>query len=196
MIIGTGVDIVQVERFRKNHSTRFLQRVFSAYEQAYLSTKGAESMAGLFAAKEAVVKALGTGFSGFSPCDIEIMHKKSGKPYVRLHGRAKEVLKEWLGSHIQTVTVSNRLNSMLGNSSPISLQSLVRLRRTATPVGKKAARKTFVSLTAPNAAEPLSCATLHKLRKAKMRCVLHLSISHTNADAIAFAVLSLRRSLP
>ena len=139
MIIGTGVDIVKVERFHGQQSMRFLQRVFSANEQAYLATKGAESMAGLFAAKEAVAKALGTGFSGFFPCDIEIMHKKSGKPYVRLHGRAKGALKEWLDSHLQTVTVSNHLSSMLGNCSAISLQSLVRFRPTATPVGKKVA---------------------------------------------------------
>jgi len=105
MIIGTGVDIVKTERFKKavlplsegsegGASPRFLVRAFSPREQAYLSAKGPQSMAGLFAAKEAVVKALGTGFAGFFPCDVEILRGISGKPYVVLHGKAKEVLKK------------------------------------------------------------------------------------------------------
>jgi len=94
MIIGTGVDIVKVERFSTEQSPRFIQRVFSMHEQAYLATKGAESMAGLFAAKEAVVKAMGTGFAGFFPCDIEILHDENGKPYIMLHGKAEEAVKK------------------------------------------------------------------------------------------------------
>ncbi|MCL2286134.1 MAG: holo-ACP synthase [Firmicutes bacterium] len=102
MIIGTGVDIVKVERFVKKQNPQFIKRVFSAYEQEYLTAKGAESMAGLFAAKEAVAKAMGTGFAGFFPCDIEVLHDEKGKPYVRLHGKAAEI--------IQVVTHSNHLN--------------------------------------------------------------------------------------
>jgi len=94
MIIGTGIDIVKVERFSKEQNTHFMQRVFSVYEQEYLAAKGAESMAGLFAAKEAVAKAMGTGFAGFSPCDIEVLHDANGKPYVMLHGKAEEIIKK------------------------------------------------------------------------------------------------------
>jgi phosphopantetheine--protein transferase-like protein len=97
MIIGTGVDIVKVERFEKNNP-RFTERVFSAREQEYLAGKGAETMAGLFAAKEAVAKAMGTGFAGFFPCDIEILHDENGKPYVKLHGEAEKAIKKSAGT--------------------------------------------------------------------------------------------------
>ena len=89
MIIGTGVDIVKIERFAKKQNPRFMERVFSSRERAYIAKKGIQTMAGLFAAKEAVAKALGTGFSGFYPKDIEILHTPKGKPVVKLHGQAR-----------------------------------------------------------------------------------------------------------
>ena len=92
MIIGTGVDIVRIDRFENmQEKARFMKRVFSAQEQEYLASKGIQTMAGLFAAKEAIAKAFGTGFSGFFPCDIEILHDKNGKPFVILHGKAQEI---------------------------------------------------------------------------------------------------------
>ena len=92
MLLGIGIDIVEIERFRPAISAR----IFSENEREYLQGKHAESMAGLFAAKEAVVKALGTGFKGFWPCDIEIAHDNAGKPYVILHGEAKTIAKKIL----------------------------------------------------------------------------------------------------
>jgi len=85
MIFGIGVDIVKVERFTKTNP-RFMQRVFSDYEREYINRKGnkPETMAGLFAAKEAVVKAMGTGFRNFWPNAIEILHDENGKPFVQL----------------------------------------------------------------------------------------------------------------
>jgi holo-[acyl-carrier protein] synthase len=88
-----GVDIVKVERFEKYVKTPtdpFMQRVFSMRERVYLQGKPAQSIAGIFAAKEAVAKALGTGFRGFEPRDIEILHKENGKPYAVLHNGAKK----------------------------------------------------------------------------------------------------------
>jgi len=93
MATGIGTDIVKIARFERGFSDRFLTRVFSEYERAYVQKKNAASIAGLFAAKEAVVKALGSGFSGFWPCDIEILHDVRGKPYVRLRGKAARLLK-------------------------------------------------------------------------------------------------------
>jgi len=87
MILGVGIDIVEINRFSL---TTVSARLFSESERKYIQNKHVESMAGLFAAKEAVAKALGTGFRGFSPCDIEINHYM-GKPYVILHGKAKAV---------------------------------------------------------------------------------------------------------
>ena len=97
MILGTGIDIEKVARFT-DMTPRFAMRVFAEGERAYIGfAEEAEqraaiarpaSAAGLFAVKEAVAKALGTGFSGFWPCDIEVYHDKRGKPKVRLHGGA------------------------------------------------------------------------------------------------------------
>ena len=87
MIIGIGVDIVKTARF-ENMTQHFMERVFTSRERAYLLTKGHVSAAGLFAAKEAVAKALGTGFRGFWPDDIEIVHDAMGKPKVVLHKEA------------------------------------------------------------------------------------------------------------
>jgi len=101
MIIGIGVDIVKVSRFdEKQKSPQFMKRVFSFYEQAYLQDKAVESMAGLFAAKEAVAKALGVGFDGFFPCEIEILHNEKGKPYVNLLGKAKELAEDGAVFHL------------------------------------------------------------------------------------------------
>jgi len=86
--MGIGIDIVKIERF-KNVTERFIQKTFTPREQEYLKTRQAQSMAGIFAAKEAVVKALGTGFRGFWPTDVEIVHDSMGKPKVKLHGKAR-----------------------------------------------------------------------------------------------------------
>ena len=114
MIIGIGVDIVKTERFENyaaanrkeirqsegpvsrsetsdKSESRFMQRVFTHREREYLSGKNEQSVAGIFAAKEAVAKALGTGFNGFAPSDIEILHDENGKPFVTLHGGAEKI---------------------------------------------------------------------------------------------------------
>jgi len=93
-IFGIGTDIIEVDRFEKDGKPlgdRFMLRCFTAREQEYLKGRHLENTAGCFAAKEAVVKALGTGFTGFWPSAIEISHNKMGKPEVILHGRAAEI---------------------------------------------------------------------------------------------------------
>jgi holo-[acyl-carrier protein] synthase len=81
MICGIGNDIVEAARFT-DISPRLMSRLFSPAEQEYIAAHGhkARTMAGLFAAKEAVVKALGTGFSGIWPCEVEILHNDAGRP--------------------------------------------------------------------------------------------------------------------
>ena len=93
MILSVGTDIVKIARF-ENMTKRLMARVFTHNEQAYLRGKNHVSAAGLFAAKEAVAKALGTGFRGFWPCQIEIEHDQMGKPYVILHDEAALVATE------------------------------------------------------------------------------------------------------
>lgn len=93
MIFGIGNDIISVERIRgaiERHQQHFLDRVFSPREQKYcLSHRDPQiRFAGRFAGKEAVAKALGTGFSdGISWLDIEILNNPNGKPYVSLSPR-------------------------------------------------------------------------------------------------------------
>jgi len=95
MIVATGVDIVKISRFEgKADSPAFMKKIFTQQEQDYLKNRKTQSMAGLFAAKEAVAKALGTGFKNFYPCDIEIAHDNLGKPYVKLYGNAKKIFKK------------------------------------------------------------------------------------------------------
>lgn len=95
MIIGIGTDIVEVERIQKmmsDHGDHFLERVFTAAEIAHCQPRreAAQHFAGRWAAKEAVMKALGTGFTpevGWT--DIEILTHPSGQPYVVMHGSAR-----------------------------------------------------------------------------------------------------------
>jgi len=91
-----GIDIVAIERMAEKIKTpSFMKGVFTLEEQKYYKQKGekAETLAGIFAAKEAVVKALKTGMV-FRPTDIEICHEVSGIPYVVLHNNAKEVIEK------------------------------------------------------------------------------------------------------
>lgn len=96
---GLGVDIVEIERMEKilTRSPQFPFRVFSEEERAYCEShhRPAVHYATHFAAKEAVLKALGTGFSqGVACTDVEVSHDENGKPFVMLHGRAKEIADE------------------------------------------------------------------------------------------------------
>ncbi len=91
MIKGTGIDIAEVERIKKNlGNDKFLEKLYSNRELEYLKTRkfNAQTAAGMFAAKEAVAKCLGTGFSNFGPRHIEIQKDEDGKPYVVLSGNA------------------------------------------------------------------------------------------------------------
>jgi len=93
MIIGVGTDIVEIRRIKKamESNDRFLEKIFTTIELEYLKSRNlrSEYVAGRFAAKEAVAKALGTGFRGFDFKDIEIDRTTLGKPIVILKGKAK-----------------------------------------------------------------------------------------------------------
>jgi len=94
MIVGTGIDVVEIDRIQHaidRFGKRFLDRVYLDAEQTYCrrKRKSAESFAARFAAKEAAAKALGTGISyGVNWLEIEVAREPSGKPVLRLHGRA------------------------------------------------------------------------------------------------------------
>ena len=90
-MLTTGVDIIEIPRIKETldrYGERFLKRVFTPDEIAYCRGR-APNLAGRFAAKEATMKALGTGVRGVSWKDIEVIRAESGAPSVKLHGRAK-----------------------------------------------------------------------------------------------------------
>lgn len=94
MITGIGTDIVEISRMEKSiENTGFLERYFTDTENKYFMLKkyNPQTIAATFAAKEAVSKAFGTGFSGFSLKDIEIIHTELGKPYIKLYNDAKDL---------------------------------------------------------------------------------------------------------
>ena len=90
-MLTTGVDIIEIERIQRaleRWGDRFLRRIYTEDEAAYCRGRP-PNLAGRFAAKEAAMKALGTGLRGVGWKDIEVVRASSGAPSVLLHGRAK-----------------------------------------------------------------------------------------------------------
>lgn len=99
-IIGHGVDLVRIERIERligEHADRFLDRCFTPQERDYCSPRrnAGEHFAARFAAKEAVLKAIGKGLAdGISWTDVAVNRQPSGQPTVELSGRAMEIASE------------------------------------------------------------------------------------------------------
>ena len=97
MIIGHGIDVVEIPRLAEalaRHGDRFIERVFTPTERDYCLGKKREleHLAGRFAAKEAVLKVLGTGWAGqISWLDVEVTNNPAGQPSVRLAGESARV---------------------------------------------------------------------------------------------------------
>ena len=88
----TGVDIIEIKRVEKvafSYGDRFLKRIYTDGEIEYCRGR-AHQLASRFAAKEAVMKALGTGKRGVGWRDVEITRKRGMAPHIKLHGRAKK----------------------------------------------------------------------------------------------------------
>jgi len=129
-IIAHGIDMVDCRRLREaveRHEDRFLQRVFTEFELNYClgRKREIEHLAGRFAAKEAVLKVLGTGWrSGIAWTDVEVRNDPSGQPRVFLTGRCKQ-LAEQMGlteilisiSHIDTHAIASAIGHGDGASS-------------------------------------------------------------------------------
>lgn len=96
MIVGTGIDIAEVPRIAQSierFGDRFLRRIFTDGEIRYCDSKAnrAERYAARFAAKEAAMKALGTGWNhGVRWCDCEVVRMPGGRPTLKFHGKAAE----------------------------------------------------------------------------------------------------------
>jgi holo-[acyl-carrier protein] synthase len=124
-IVAHGIDLVdcpRIEQMVKRHGERFLKRVFTATEQAYAEAKrdGIDKLAGRFAAKEAILKLMGTGWRGkIAWTDIEIANNPSGQPEVALSGEVKK-LAERLGIEHISVSITHTANFAIASAVALS----------------------------------------------------------------------------
>jgi holo-[acyl-carrier protein] synthase len=124
-IVAHGIDLVdcpRIEQMIKRHGERFLKRVFTATEQAYAEAKrdGIDKLAGRFAAKEAILKLMGTGWRGkIAWTDIEIANNPSGQPEVALSGEVKK-LAERLGIKHISVSITHTANFAIASAVALS----------------------------------------------------------------------------
>jgi len=112
MIVSIGIDIIEVYRIREtiSRTPRFLERVYTTGERAYCESKGAaaaQSYAARFAAKEAFLKALKTGWRGkITWHDIEVLSGENGVPSLKISGEAQNILDN-LGANYVHLSLSH-----------------------------------------------------------------------------------------
>ncbi|MHC4418020.1 MAG: holo-ACP synthase [Planctomycetota bacterium] len=120
-IVAHGIDLVdfpRIEEMIERHGQRFLDRVFTAAEQAYAEANKnqAEKLAGRFAAKEAILKLMGTGWRGkISWTDIEIINNPTGQPEVTLRGEVKRIAAD-LGIKHVSVSITHTANFAIASA--------------------------------------------------------------------------------
>jgi holo-[acyl-carrier protein] synthase len=120
-IVAHGIDLVdfpRIEQMLKRHKRRFLDRIFTAAEQAYANSNknSTEKLAGRFAAKEAVLKLLGTGWRGkIAWTEIEIINNPAGQPVVTLAGEVKTIA-ESLGVEKISVSITHTANFAIASA--------------------------------------------------------------------------------
>lgn len=114
MIIGLGTDIAELARIKASYDRfgeRLLQKILTDEEQKNLSKSPIAYIAGRFAAKEAAVKALGTGFSqGIGLLDVEVLRSPTGQPQLLLHGAARQRA-EAMGMRTAHISISHDRNA-------------------------------------------------------------------------------------
>jgi holo-[acyl-carrier protein] synthase len=127
----TGVDIIEIERVENvalKYGRRFLERIYTYDEISYCKGK-APQLASRFAAKEAVMKALGTGIRGVGWKDVEIVRRRGMAPHIKLHGRAKMRASQIGLSHLSLSLSHSRefaVASVIGESSKGNLMPIMR----------------------------------------------------------------------
>ena len=120
-IVAHGIDLVdcpRIEEMMKRHGERFIKRVFTAAEQAYAEANKntTEKLAGRFAAKEAILKLMGTGWRGkIAWTDVEITNNSAGQPEVTLDGEVREIAKRLGIKHI-SVSITHTANFAIASA--------------------------------------------------------------------------------
>ena len=104
-ILDIGVDIIEIYRIKEllDKNPRFLEKMFTSKEIEYFESKGfkAETIAGNFAAKEAISKSIGTGIRKFNLRDIEVLRDELGKPIVKTYNNFKQICIDYNVSEIK-----------------------------------------------------------------------------------------------
>jgi len=124
-IVAHGIDLVdfpRIEEMVKRHGERFVNRIFTAAEQAYsqASKNGTEKLAGRFAAKEAILKLMGTGWRGkIAWTDIEIVNTPTGQPEVKLSGEVEKIAKKLGIKHI-SVSITHTGNFAIASAVAVA----------------------------------------------------------------------------
>ena len=120
-IVAHGIDLVdfpRIEEMVKRHGERFINRIFTAAEQAYsqASKNGIEKLAGRFAAKEAILKLMGTGWRGkIAWTDVEIVNTPTGQPEVKLSGEVEKIAAKLGIKHI-SVSITHTANFAIASA--------------------------------------------------------------------------------
>lgn len=120
-IIAHGIDLVdcpRIEQMVQRHGDRFVNRVFTAAERAYASANKneMEKLAGRFAAKEAILKLMGTGWRGkIAWTDIEVINNAVGQPQVSLSGEVKKIA-DGLGIRQVSVSITHTANFAIASA--------------------------------------------------------------------------------
>jgi holo-[acyl-carrier protein] synthase len=128
MIVAHGIDLVdcpRIEEMLKRHGDRFLDRVFTASEQAYANANkdSIEKLAGRFAVKEAVLKLLGTGWRGkIAWTDIEIINNELGQPLVEIRGEVKAIADK-LGIGQISVSITHTSNFVIASAVALAKEN-------------------------------------------------------------------------
>ena len=120
-IVAHGIDLVdcpRIEAMVERHGKRFIERVFTEAEQAYAKANknGIEKLAGRFAAKEAVLKLMGTGWRGkIAWTDVEVINNSSGQPEVTLGGEVEKIAGKLGIKHI-SISITHTANFAIASA--------------------------------------------------------------------------------
>jgi len=120
-IVAHGIDLVdcpRIEEMINRHGERFIDRVFTVAEQAYAdkNKNSVEKYAGRFAAKEAILKLMGTGWRGkIAWTDIEIINNNNGRPQVTLYGEVKSIADK-LGISQVSISITHTANFAIASA--------------------------------------------------------------------------------
>lgn len=196
MTIRVGTDIVYIPRIAalvERFGKRFIERVYTYGEQQYcgynpkaITRATVNKLAGRWAAKEAVVKALGTGWQGVGYTDVEICRHESGIPFVVLHNNAAAIVAAW-GQGRQEQEKSEQQVDIESFNSPVPQQHSTHLSSTL-PKGASHNQVLSTQANFPTGSSPCPSTSPHSLLSTPE---WQLSLSHDKDYAIATAIFVL-----